>query len=282
VPTCFIGLVAALSLAPDLATAGSGGGSSDGSVYAHATEPGSVNTVPTHSPARGPRCSWEVAYINSIVVDVPGGRQAGIGEAASHRDAETKQEVSAAGPGVETLYVVRCPYGTGTPQYRWAAPAQYIDRQAVINAAYDEAVASVPLPSLNISPRPEVGVPAQLGIWLAVDDPGQVNALAQVGPVWASVTARFVGMTWDMGNGDAVECTGLGTPYPEGSGTYEQGPCGYTYTRVGDAGVRRVSAVGHWEVQLVTSDGVDQHLDPIDRSFEFDYEVYEIVTVVEG
>jgi hypothetical protein len=35
-------------------------------------------------------------------------------------------------------------------------------------------------------------------------------------------------------------------------------------------------------VQLITSDGASQSLDPIDRTFEFDYEVYEIVTVVEG
>ena len=140
----------------------------------------------------------------------------------------------------------------------------------------------MPVPSLNISPSPDVGVPAQLGIWLAVDDPGQVNAFAEVGPVWASVTARFTGMKWEMGNGDVVECSGLGTPYPEGSGTYEQGPCGYTYTRPGDGGSRHVRAVGQWQVQLVTSDGVDQALDPIERSFEFDYDVYEIVTVVEG
>ena len=242
----------------------------------------SSNTVPADSPARGPRCSWELAHINQVVVNLPGGVQAGAGERASYRDQNTKQEVSAPGPAVETLYIVRCPYGTGPVQYRWAAPAQYIDRQAVIDAAYDEAVAQVPVPSINISPRPEVGVAAQLGIWLAVNDPGQVNAFAQVGPVWASVTARFVSVTWQMGNGDSVDCDGLGTPYPDGSDTYEQGPCGYTYTRPGDAGVRRVSAVGHWQVQLVTSDGENRQLDPIERAHEFDYEVYEVVTVVEA
>jgi hypothetical protein len=43
-----------------------------------------------------------------------------------------------------------------------------------------------------------------------------------------------------------------------------------------------VSAVGHWQVQLATSDGQNRALDPIERAFEFDYLVYEIVTVVEG
>ena len=44
----------------------------------------------------------------------------------------------------------------------------------------------------------------------------------------------------------------------------------------------RVSAVGHWQVQLITSDGENRALEPIVRAFEFDYLVYEIVTVVEG
>ncbi len=238
---------------------------------------GSANNVDTDAPARGPRCSWRLATWLTRDVD-EWNREFG----PRYRNAETREEVTAPGPGVTAMYFVQCPYGTGPGSYRWAPVPEHIDRQAVINAAYDEAVAAVPAPSLNISPSPDVGVPAQLGMWLAVDDPGQVNAFAEVGPVWASVTARFTGMTWDMGNGDVVECDGLGTPYPEGSGTYEPGPCGYTYTRVGDAGVHLVRAVGHWQVQLITSDGANQALDPIDRAFEFDYEVYEIVTVVEG
>ena len=238
----------------------------------------SANNVPSDSPERGPRCSWRLADWITTELEGGGGRQFG----AHYRNAETHEVAAEPGPGVVALYFVQCPYGTGPGSYRWGSLAEYVDRQALIDAAYDEAVSKVPLPSLNISPRPDVGVPAQLGVWLAVNDPGQVNALAEVGPVWASVTARFSGMRWDMGNGDVVECAGLGTPYPEGSGTYEQGPCGYTYTKVGDAGVHRVSAVGHWEVQLITSDGVNQMLDPIDRTYEFDYEVYEIVTVVEG
>jgi len=157
-----------------------------------------------------------------------------------------------------------------------------VDINALIGAAYERVRAQVPAPSLNISPRPEVGVPAQLGIWLAVDDPGQLNVVAQVGPVWAAATARLTGMTWAMGNGDVVECVGLGTPYPEGSGTYDQGPCGYTYTQVGDAGIRQVTATANWSVQLTTSTGRNEMLDPVTASTTFDYEVYEIVTVVEG
>jgi hypothetical protein len=254
------------------------GGSSedDGSIRAFADQQSSSNNVPSNSPARGPRCSWRLA--NWLVVEVEGTMRRG----AHYRNAETHEIVAAPGPGVVALYWVQCPYGDGTGSFRWGQLAEEIDRQAVIDAAYDDAVSRIPLPALNISPPPDAGVPAQLGIWLAVDDPGQVNAFAEVGPVWASVTARFTGVTWNMDNGDVVECAGVGTPYPMGSGTYEQGPCGYTYTRPGDAGVRRISAIGHWQVQLITSDGEDRMLDPIDRTFEFDYAVYEIVTVVEA
>jgi hypothetical protein len=255
-----------------------GGSIDDGrSVKAFVESSGSANNVEFDAPARGPRCSWQLATWLTRGVE-EWSRDLG----PRYRNAETREEASAPGPGVAAMYYVQCPYGTGPGSYRWAPLLEYIDRQVVINAAYDEAVSAVPAPSLNISPPPDVGVPAQLGMWLAVDDPGQVNAFAEVGPVWASVTARFTGMSWDMGNGDTVECAGLGTPYPEGSGTYEPGPCGYTYTRLGDAGVHLVRAVGHWQVELITSDGAVQTLDPIDRAFEFDYEVYEIVTVVEG
>jgi hypothetical protein len=262
---------------PSIVAADIVGGGSDGeSLEAHVKKSSGGSVVASDSPERGPRCSWRLA--DWLTVRLEGdSRQMG----AHYRNAETREFTAEPGPGVVALYFVQCPYGTGPGSYRWGQLAEFVDRQAVIDAAYDEAVSKVPLPSLNISPRPDVGVPAQLGIWLAVNDPGQVNAFAEVGPVWASVTARFTGTTWNMGNGDVVECAGLGTPYPEGSGTYEQGPCGYTYTRVGEAEVHRVSAVGHWQVQLITSDGANQALDPIERTFEFDYEVYEIVTVVE-
>jgi len=198
-----------------------------------------------------------------------------------YRDAETKQPVETPGPGVEALYRVFCP-GSGSPQLRWAAPPEFVDRQALIDAAYAEARARVPMPSVNMNPPPEVGGVVNLGLWLAVDDPGQVNALASVGSVWASVTARFVGMSWNMGTGPVVNCDGLGTPYPQGSNQVGEGPCGFTYTDRPPPDGYSVSAVGHWVVQLVTSDGVNQMLDPIDMTFEFAYDVDEVVTTGEA
>lgn len=79
-----------------------------------------------------------------------------------------------------------------------------------------------------------------------------------------------------------VACDGLGTPYPVGANSYEQGPCGYTYTTVTDVGVREVTATANWSVRLVTSTGIDRMLDPVARSTSFPYRVYEITTVIEG
>ena len=83
-------------------------------------------------------------------------------------------------------------------------------------------------------------------------------------------------------NGEVVVCDGLGVPYPTGANTFEQGPCGYTYTERPPVDGYTVTVTGHWEVHLATSDGVNQPLDPIDMPYAFPYDVDEIVTVGEA
>ena len=217
-------------------------------------------------------CRW-TQYLGTFAeVDHTGGTP-------YYRDARQQGDVEQSGPDVQTLYRVECPSGVS---FRWATPSDYVDRQALINAARQYVERDIPLPALDISPRPEVGSVVNVGLWLAVDDPGAVSAVAEVGPVWASVTARFAGTTWDMGNGEVVVCDGLGVPYPTGANTFEQGPCGYTFTEQPPADGYIVTVTGHWEVQLVTSDGVNQMLDPIDMPYSFPYDVNEIVTVGEA
>jgi len=240
----------------------------------------SASTAASGSAPARPACSWSLAHVESAGIDSGGPVGIELGEVASYRDAESKESVAAPGAGIEALYWVTC--DGQQPQLRWAAPPEFVDRQALIDAAYAEARARVPMPSVNMNPPPEVGGVVNLGLWLAVDDPGQVNALASVGSVWASVTARFVGMSWNMGTGPVVNCDGLGTPYPQGSNQVGEGPCGFTYTDRPPLDGYSVSAVGHWVVQLVTSDGVNRMLDPIDMTFEFAYDVDEVVTTGEA
>ncbi|WP_162941725.1 hypothetical protein [Desertimonas flava] len=220
--------------------------------------------------ATSPPCTYSpVPHSEYDVVD---------GEAVtSYRDHATGEYVDSPGPGVEQYMIVNC---GGDVALRWVPPPEAIDPQALINTAVSRVRAVVPAPAVDISPPPDVGAPANFGLWLAVDDPGQINVVAQAGSVWAGATARFQSIRWDMGNGDVVECDGLGTPIVDPD-TDEQGPCGYTYRRSADIGVRQVTVTGIWSVELVTSFSGPAMLDPATSQRTFDYEVFEIQAVGE-
>lgn len=122
-----------------------------------------------------------------------------------------------------------------------------------------------------------------LGLRLAVDDPGQVSALAEIGPVWAAVTGRLAGVSWEMGDGSVGWCVGLGTPYPEGSNQIEQGPVRpHLQPAQPVAGTYSLSATARWDVVLTTSDGRNEMLAPMQISYPFSYRVGEIITIAEG
>jgi hypothetical protein len=155
----------------------------------------------------------------------------------------------------------------------------------LIADAFQRVTALLPTPTVDMNPDPSVGGIVNIGLWLAVDDPGQVSITASVGPVWATVTARYERTVWSMGNGDSVECSGLGTPIVDVD-TVEQGPCGYTYewpsaprfTGTDDLAYH-ASVTGHWVITYATSSGRAGSLDPIDRTTDFDYQVREIQTL---
>jgi hypothetical protein len=160
-----------------------------------------------------------------------------------------------------------------------------VDVDALVASAHQQVSAQVPSPELNMNPEPSVGGIVNVGLWLAVADPGQVSITASVGPVWATVTALYESTTWDFGNGDSVACEGLGTPIVD-LDTADEGPCGYTYrwpsapkfTGTDDLAYH-ASATGHWVVSYATSTGAGGALAPIDRTNEFLYQVREIQTV---
>ena len=85
-----------------------------------------------------------------------------------------------------------------------------------------------------------------------------------------------------MGNGEVVSCDGLGVPYPEGSNSSCRGRAGTRTPSSRPLDGYMVTVTGHWEVQLLTSDGVNQMLDPIDMPYTFGYDVDEIVTTGVG
>ena len=128
------------------------------------------------------------------------------------------------GRGSRPSTIVHCPYGTGPGSYRWAAAGPVHRPPGGDRCRLRRGGGPVPVPSINISPPARRrGRRRNWGSGWRSTIPVRSTPSPRSGPVWASVTARFVGMTWEMGNGDSVECDGLGTPYPEGSGTYEPG-----------------------------------------------------------
>jgi hypothetical protein len=117
-----------------------------------------------------------------------------------------------------------------------------------------------------------VGLPT----WLWVDDPGRVTwGPATISAGGVTLTARVESVSWDMGNGDVVRCTGTGTPWARGMGAGPSPTCGYTYQRQGDYTVR---ATAHWVARWSgygRSGGI-----PLDLSQERMLEVGEVQVIV--
>lgn len=183
--------------------------------------------------------------------------------------------------GPETLYAKRCP---GKPLKLYWISNSTTDTD-MINIAFAEARKTLPLPVMDMSPDPAIGGVVNLGMWLAINDPGEVPVTATAGAVSATVTAKLVSVQWSMGNGDVVDCAGIGTAISD-SNLVEQGPCGYTYRwpssrkyTGNDTLAYDVSVTGHWEVTFTTSTGRSGTLAPIDRTTSFAYQVREIQTV---
>lgn len=224
-----------------------------------------------------PVCTYTLNQPGSTLIPIDADGDGALDAPTAYRDMETHAYLTAPGPGVEQFMRVQCGDRVAT---RWVPSPEAVDREALIAAAVSRVRAAVPAPAVDMSPPPEFGAPAQFGLWLAIDDPGQINVVAQAGAVWAGATARFQSLSWDMDNGDVVDCVGLGTPIVDND-TDEQGPCGYTYRHSSDVGIRQITVTGTWSVELVTSFSGPAMLDPAISQRTFDYEVFEIQAVGE-
>lgn len=83
-------------------------------------------------------------------------------------------------------------------------------------------------PTVALSPATDhiVGVPTWLAVTSRLDYP---TVSASAGPVWATVRAEFRRATWQMGNGDVVECTTDATTVWAAAGGPEGSACTYTF-----------------------------------------------------
>lgn len=105
----------------------------------------------------------------------------------------------------------------------------------------------------RIASSPRTAQLVQLPTWLWLAGGWQdVLATASVPGVSVTATARPESITWSMGDGATVSCTGPGTPYRSGVDPRSSSPdCGHTYRRssAGAPGHEfAVSATVHWAV----------------------------------
>jgi hypothetical protein len=168
-----------------------------------------------------------------------------------------------------------CPDGSASG-FTWVDTSVTV--QDAIDDAVDRARRTVPSPKLDISPPPEVGGIVNLGLWLALAGQDPVTVRAEAGPHWAEATVTLASTSWDMGNGDVVECDGPGVPIVDVDDPGE-GPCGYTYrTSSPDDHPFQLSVTATWNVSYRSS-GPAGAAGSITRTSSVDYDVDEIQTI---
>ncbi len=168
----------------------------------------------------------------------------------------------------------------GTDVYFYWAP-DAVDPVDLIPDALDRARTQLAAPVPAISPGAGAGGIVNLGMWLAVDDPGTTTARATLTDVWAQVTASVSHLEIDLGNGDTVRCDGLGSPIPDSAlDSVDQGPCGYTYRRSSpDDDPYQLAITTVHDIAWSTSDGRSGTLAEVRRTTTLGYDVDEIQTI---
>lgn len=110
----------------------------------------------------------------------------------------------------------------------------------------------LPSPKIEANPTGDQLVSLPTWLWLEPTSWGDVSATASVPGVSVTAVARPTSVTWSMGDGNVLTCSGPGSPFPVGGDPKSASPdCGYTY-RSSSAGQRAdaypVTATVSWTV----------------------------------
>lgn len=245
-----------------------GGVDSSGRIDATVSTPGSGGGGGSSpGPATyAPSCTWTPASTTAL-----GGIEIPTGGGNGDVTAQIEDENGRLG------WLRFCP-GDLEAVFVWLAPVDPID---LVPDARRRATAQLPLPVPNMSPPADVGSVVNLGLWFSVEDPGVTTARATLTPsVWAEVTGRFGSVAIVPGDGaDPIVCDGLGVAYTDGSDTFDQGPCGHTYTSTSpDSGFTMTYTITY-ELTWRTSDGRSGSAGTFPLALPFQYDVDEIQTI---
>ena len=246
----------------------------DGTIGVNVNQPGSAPRTPgpvSISSTGAPRCNHRPAtygeYPNVIPAD-----SVNIPDPAAQTTRDNNGRA-------ETGWVRTC--GTGTPNNPFYWAPTNIDPIDLIPNALANARTQLTAPTPAINPDATAGGIVNLGMWLAIDDPGTTTARAALANIWAQVTADIADIQFDLGNGDTINCNGLGTPIPDSAlNSLDQGPCGYTYPQSSpDNDPYQLTITTNYTITYTTSTGANGTLAPITRSVTIDYDVDEIQTI---
>ncbi|AKL64192.1 conserved hypothetical protein [Streptomyces sp. Mg1] len=134
------------------------------------------------------------------------------------------------GPGTGTTDTIGLAFWSQTP------PDAAVDPAVLAQRAVDSMLLAGPAIA---SPRPEgrytVGVPMWLWVTPTPTTWGPNQASASAGGITVTATAKVSSITWSMGDGSRVTCSGPGTAYSAARGMSPSPDCGHRY-RNGSAG----------------------------------------------
>jgi len=112
---------------------------------------------------------------------------------------------------------------------------------------------------IGITPEPSANSVGIVGmpVWMWAANPdshtvGPISAAASAGGITINATARLHRVSWSMGDGTTVRCSGRGTPYQASYGKKESPDCGHVYTTSSSRkphGTYTVTATSDWVVQ---------------------------------
>lgn len=136
-------------------------------------------------------------------------------------------------------------------------PDATVDPEALAQQALDRT--PIPAPEIRLNPPEGRDQVVNVPTWMWIDPAAwvPVSATAAAGGVSVTATATPTSVSWDMGNGDVVTCSGPGTPYDRTVAPDDQrSDCTYTYRRssagrVGGAYTMRVTTT--WGVTWTVS-----------------------------